>query len=98
MGTALPAPLHSARLHGAARWPPVSGTASRIVIQGRGMGAVSKMHGMRWKVNSDTETEERGETKGDGLLEAESVIKKMKDHILVLALHCLRCSFVLLLT
>lgn len=25
------------------------------------------MHGMRWKVNSDTETE-RGETKGDGLL------------------------------
>lgn len=40
------------------------------------MGAVSKMHGMRWKVNSDTETEERGETKGDGLLEAECVIKK----------------------
>ncbi len=46
------------------------------------MGAVSKMHGMRWKVNSDRETgEERGETKGDGLLEAECVIstKKKKE-------------------
>lgn len=66
--------------------------------EGRGMGAVSKMHGMRWKVNSDTETEERGGTKGDGLLGAECVIKKMKDHIQVPALHCLRCSFVLRLT
>lgn len=73
-GTALPAPLHSARLHGAATRHPVSGTANRIVNRGRGMGAVSKMHGMRWKVNNDTEIEERGETEGDGLLEAESVI------------------------
>lgn len=39
-------------------------------------GAVSKMQGMRWKVNSDTETEERGSEKGDGSLEAECVISK----------------------
>lgn len=64
-------------LHGAATWPPVSGSYSQPYChsgEGRGMRAVSKMHGMRWKVNSDTETEERGETKGDGLLEAECVI------------------------
>lgn len=38
------------------------------------MGAVSKMHGMRWKVNSDTETEEMEETEGDRFLEAKCVI------------------------
>lgn len=34
--------------------------------EGRGMGAVSKMHGMRLKVNSDTDTEERGRRRGMG--------------------------------
>lgn len=59
MGIALPLPLHSARLHGAATWPPVSGSQPYCHSgEGRGMGAVSKMHGMRWKVNSDMETQE----------------------------------------
>lgn len=35
-GIALPAPLYSVSLHGAATWSPVSGTASRIVIRERG--------------------------------------------------------------
>lgn len=36
------------------------------------------MHGMRWKVNSDTETQERGETKGGWVL-WDCVISQMKD-------------------
>lgn len=35
-GIALPAPLYSVRLHGAATWSPVTGTASRVVIRERG--------------------------------------------------------------
>ncbi|MEQ2172452.1 hypothetical protein GOODEAATRI_021201 [Goodea atripinnis] len=56
----------------AASWPPVSGTASRIVIQERGgvWGlSLTKMHGMRWKVNSNLKTKERRNMKGDGCLD-----------------------------
>lgn len=59
-------------------------------------GTVSKMHGMRWKVNSDTETQERGETKGGGV-RWECVISQMKDFHVQLCI-VLRCSFVLIWT
>lgn len=58
--------------------------------------SLTKMHGMRWKVNSDLETKERRNMKGDGLLKAETNKNKRND-LQVSSLHCLRCTFVLLI-
>lgn len=65
MGTVLPAPLHSSRLHGAAAWPQSQVQPAVLSLGGReGLGAVSKIQGMRWKVNSDTG--DRGEGINEG--------------------------------